>query len=140
MSGLDILITTSYYWPEEAGSAPYLAGLAEHLQERGHRVVVATGYPHYPEWRLPDGARLSRTDWHGAVKVRRRWHYVPRSQTAAHRAALRGDALHARADGAPAAAPAGRRHRHLPDARRRSAGGDGLARLPRRRTGSCSRT
>ena len=32
MSGLDILITTSYYWPEEAGSAPYLAGLARHLQ------------------------------------------------------------------------------------------------------------
>jgi glycosyltransferase involved in cell wall biosynthesis len=90
MSGLDILVTTSYYWPEEAGSAPYLAGLAWHLQERGHRVVVATGYPHYPEWRLPDGARLSRTDWHGTVKVRRRWHYVPRSQTAAHRLLYEG--------------------------------------------------
>ena len=90
MSGLDILITTSYYWPEEAGSAPYLAGLARHLQERGHRVVVATGYPHYPEWRLPDGARLSRTDWHGSVKVRRRWHYVPRRQTAAHRLLYEG--------------------------------------------------
>jgi glycosyltransferase involved in cell wall biosynthesis len=90
VSELDILITTSYYWPEEAGSAPYLAGLARHLQDRGHRVVVATGYPHYPEWRLPDGARLSRTDWHGAVKVRRRWHYVPRRQTAAHRLLYEG--------------------------------------------------
>jgi colanic acid biosynthesis glycosyl transferase WcaI len=89
-SRLDILITTSYYWPEEAGSAPYLAGLARHLQERGHRVVVATGYPHYPEWRLPDRARLSRTDWHGSVKVRRRWHYVPRRQTAAHRLLYEG--------------------------------------------------
>jgi colanic acid biosynthesis glycosyl transferase WcaI len=84
--GLNVLVTTTYYWPEEAGSAPYLAGLALHLQERGHRVVVATGYPHYPEWRLPSGARLARTDRHGDVEVRRRWHYVPRKQTAAHRA------------------------------------------------------
>jgi glycosyltransferase involved in cell wall biosynthesis len=93
MSGLDILITTSYYWPEEAGSAPYLAGLAVHLQELGHRVVVATGYPHYPEWRLPDGARLARTEWHGSVKVRRRWHYVPRRQTAARRLLYEGTLL-----------------------------------------------
>jgi putative colanic acid biosynthesis glycosyltransferase WcaI len=90
MSGLNILITTSYYWPENAGSAPYLAGLAVHLQERGHRVVVATGYPHYPEWRLPEGARLARTDWHGSVRVRRRWHYVPRRQTASHRLLYEG--------------------------------------------------
>jgi putative colanic acid biosynthesis glycosyltransferase WcaI len=84
--GLNVLVTTSYYWPEEAGSAPYLAGLAQHLQEQGHRVVVVTGYPHYPEWRLPPDARLARTDRHGDVVVRRRWHYVPRNQTAAHRA------------------------------------------------------
>ena len=85
-SGLNVLVTTTYYWPEEAGSAPYLAGLAQHLQEQGHHVVVATGYPHYPEWRLPSGARLARTERHGDVEVRRRWHYVPRNQTAAHRA------------------------------------------------------
>jgi len=86
MGGVNVLITTSYYWPEEAGSAPYLAGLARHLQQRGHQVVVATGYPHYPEWRLPPGAKLFRTDHHGEVAVRRRWHYVPRKQTAIHRA------------------------------------------------------
>jgi putative colanic acid biosynthesis glycosyltransferase WcaI len=86
MSGLNVLITTSYYWPEEAGSAPYLSGLAQHLQEKGHRVVVATGYPHYPDWRLPPGSRLWSSERHGQVLVRRRWHYVPRTQTAAHRA------------------------------------------------------
>ena len=36
-SNLTILITTNYYWPEDAGSAPYLTGLAEHLAERGQR-------------------------------------------------------------------------------------------------------
>jgi colanic acid biosynthesis glycosyl transferase WcaI len=86
MTGVNVLITTSYYWPEEAGSAPYLAGLAQHLQQQGHEVTVATGYPHYPEWRLPPDAKLFRTDHHGEVAVRRRWHYVPRKQTAIHRA------------------------------------------------------
>lgn len=85
-TGLNILITTSYYWPEEAGSAPYLAGAADYLQRQGHRVVVATGYPHYPEWRLPSNAPLFATDWHGQVEVRRRWHYVPRRQTTVRRA------------------------------------------------------
>jgi colanic acid biosynthesis glycosyl transferase WcaI len=87
---LKVLITTTYYWPEEAGSAPYLSGLAQHLQERGHQVTVATGYPHYPEWHLPVDARLMRTDRHGDVVVRRRWHYVPRRQTAARRALYEG--------------------------------------------------
>jgi colanic acid biosynthesis glycosyl transferase WcaI len=90
MSGLSVLITTSYYWPEEAGSAPYLAGLAQHLHRRGHHVVVATGYPHYPEWRLPPKSPLFRTDKHGGVAVRRRWHYVPQRQTAAQRALYEG--------------------------------------------------
>ena len=50
-SNLKILITTNNYWPEDAGSAPYLTGLAEHLAERGNDVLVATTFQHYPEWR-----------------------------------------------------------------------------------------
>lgn len=85
MSPLNVLITSSYYWPEEAGSAPYITGLAEHLSGRGHRVVVATGYPHYPSWCLPAGSRLLATENRAGVEIRRRWHYVPRVQSAAHR-------------------------------------------------------
>jgi glycosyltransferase involved in cell wall biosynthesis len=83
---LNVLITTSYYWPEGAGSAPYLTGLAEHLSERGHRVVVATTFAHYPDWRSSAGRRLLRAETRGGVEIRRRRHYVPRRQTAAHRA------------------------------------------------------
>src|SRR4029078_3271238 len=48
---LRVLVSTSYYWPEGAGSAPYLTGLAEHLTAVGHDVVVASGFAHYPGWR-----------------------------------------------------------------------------------------
>jgi glycosyltransferase involved in cell wall biosynthesis len=81
-----VLITTSYYWPEGAGSAPYLTGLAEHLSERGHDVIVATGFAHYPDWRSSANGRLSALETREGVRIRRRWHYVPRRQSAAHRA------------------------------------------------------
>jgi colanic acid biosynthesis glycosyl transferase WcaI len=83
---LSILITTSYYWPEGAGSAPYLTGLAEYLSTRGHHVVVATTFPHYPDWRSSAGRRLMRTDTRAGVRIRRRWTYVPSRQSVAHRA------------------------------------------------------
>jgi colanic acid biosynthesis glycosyl transferase WcaI len=52
--------------------------------------VVATGYPHYPEWRLPPHARLARRERYGTAEVRRRLHYVPSTQTAGHRALYEG--------------------------------------------------
>jgi colanic acid biosynthesis glycosyl transferase WcaI len=83
---MKVLVTTSYYWPEGAGSAPYLTGLAEHLSASGHDVVVATGFAHYPEWRSSANGRLAASEKHNGVRIQRRWHYVPRAQTAGHRA------------------------------------------------------
>jgi colanic acid biosynthesis glycosyl transferase WcaI len=82
-----ILITTNYYWPEDAGSAPYLTGLAEHLSETGSDVIVATTFQHYPEWRSSAGGRVGATESRKGVRIRRRWTYVPQKQSAAHRAA-----------------------------------------------------
>lgn len=86
MTRLKVLITTTYYWPEGTGSGPYLTGLAEHLAGQGHDVVVATGFAHYPEWRSSTPGRLALSETSSGVEIRRRWQYVPRSQSAAHRA------------------------------------------------------
>ncbi len=83
---LDILIVSSYYWPEKAGNAPYVAGIAEHLASRGHRVVVATGFPHYPEWRSSGRGVLGVVEHLNGVEIRRRRHYVPKRQSVLTRA------------------------------------------------------
>jgi colanic acid biosynthesis glycosyl transferase WcaI len=79
-------MTTSYYWPEAAGSGPLLTNVAEYLSEAGHDVMVVTGFAHYPDWRSSAARRLFATEERAGVTVRRRWHYVPRSQSAGHRA------------------------------------------------------
>ena len=74
MRHLRVLVSTSYYWPEEAGSAPYLTGLAEHLSRVGHEVVVSTGFAHYPDWRSGAHGKLAATESHNGVRIVRRWH------------------------------------------------------------------
>lgn len=81
----NVLICSSYYWPEAMGNAPYVTGLAEYLSGRGHNVVVCTGFPHYPEWRSSASGRRA-VETRAGVEVRRRRHYVPAKQSAARRA------------------------------------------------------
>jgi colanic acid biosynthesis glycosyl transferase WcaI len=86
MKRLSVLITSSYYWPEGAGTAPYITGLAEYLSSRGHEVVVATTFAHYPDWRSSADGRFMWSEVRAGVTVRRRAHFVPRRQSAAQRA------------------------------------------------------
>jgi colanic acid biosynthesis glycosyl transferase WcaI len=83
---MDILITSSYYWPELTGNAPYVTGMAEHFARSGHRVVVAAAFPHYPQWRPLARRRPAQTEHHEGVAIRRRLHYIPATQSAAKRA------------------------------------------------------
>ncbi len=92
---MKLLLIGINYAPEETGIAPYTAGLAEHLTGIGHSVVAVTGLPSYPQWQVYDGYRrlLWRREPHNGVDVRRRWHYVPHSQSAVQRAMYEGTFL-----------------------------------------------
>lgn len=82
-----VLIVGLNYAPEPTGIAPYTAGLARGLHERGHEVRVVTAFPHYPQWRVDrDPASLESAVVPG-VEVTRVRHYVPSRPTGVRRAA-----------------------------------------------------
>jgi colanic acid biosynthesis glycosyl transferase WcaI len=75
---LKIAILGINYHPEVIGIAPYTTGLANALADRGHRVTVFTGYPHYPSWRHDNAVRFRSEEIIDGVRVRRFRHPVPR--------------------------------------------------------------
>lgn len=89
-----ILLVGINYRPETTGIAPYTSDLAEHFASGGHEVTVVTGFPHYPAWRIEPGERRMRAEeMRNGVRVLRRRHYVPRTQSAIRRAAYEGTFL-----------------------------------------------
>jgi colanic acid biosynthesis glycosyl transferase WcaI len=83
----NVLIIGINYSPETTGIAPYTTSLAEHFVTRGHPTTVITGFPHYPAWRLEPGEhRIRASESRDGVRILRRRHYVPRTQTALRRA------------------------------------------------------
>lgn len=83
---MKIVIFSAYYWPETAGTAPYVTMPAEFLAGRGHEVHVAAGFPHYPQWKPLAKRRLSVVEEYGGVTIHRRPHTVPSKQDARSRA------------------------------------------------------
>jgi colanic acid biosynthesis glycosyl transferase WcaI len=90
-----ILLIGINYSPEETGIGPYTAALAERLASEGNSVVALTGLPSYPQWEVRPGYRhrlWKRDSIHG-VDVRRRWHHVPKRQSALRRGLYEGSFL-----------------------------------------------
>jgi len=66
-----VLFLTHYY-PPEVGAAPArIAALAQGLADRGMRVTVHTGFPHYPSGTIahPYSNRLVQMEREGALRV-----------------------------------------------------------------------
>jgi putative colanic acid biosynthesis glycosyltransferase WcaI len=75
-----ILHLGMHYWPDETGIAPFNAIRCEFLAAQGHEVTVVTGFPFYPQWRVPRECRgrARVREEHNGVKLIRSWLYVPR--------------------------------------------------------------
>jgi colanic acid biosynthesis glycosyl transferase WcaI len=74
-----VLVVTSAYWPERTGTAPLNNELCAYLASRGHRVSVATGFPHYPAWKVyPEyRGKIWQRESHDGVDIYRGLIYVP---------------------------------------------------------------
>jgi colanic acid biosynthesis glycosyl transferase WcaI len=75
------------YWPDATGIAPFTTGRCEYLASRGHRVTLFTGFPYYPNWRVPEAyrGRLFANEERNGVTILRSWLYVPDQATALKR-------------------------------------------------------
>lgn len=84
---LHILLVTSAYAPERAGTAPLNTELCEYLAARGHRVSVVTSFPHYPEWRVFPAYRgkLWQRETLNGVSIFRSYAYIPSRRTTMRR-------------------------------------------------------
>ena len=74
-----IVLVTSNYWPEPTGIAIYTTDLAESLSGQGHQVLVLTGLPHYPWWKVPSDFAYNGEEivTHNAISIIRAKHLVP---------------------------------------------------------------
>jgi colanic acid biosynthesis glycosyl transferase WcaI len=80
---MHILLLSINYWPEQTGIGAFNTWRAEYLASRGHRVTVCTGFPYYPEWKIPReyvGKLVSREN-HNGVTILRSWLWVPKRVT-----------------------------------------------------------
>lgn len=75
------------YAPEETGIGPFNTGLCEFLAANGHDVRMISTFSYYPQWEKTPGDRrtYARNEIRNGVRLRRRWHYVPRRPTALKR-------------------------------------------------------
>jgi glycosyltransferase involved in cell wall biosynthesis len=80
-----LLVFGINYAPERISTGLNTTGLSRGLAALGWDVTVVTGYPHYPEWRRQPAPQESTID---AVRVLRRWHYVPARQSVLKRGAF----------------------------------------------------
>lgn len=70
---MKILFLTQFFWPEVRTAPTNLASMAQDLQEKGHDVLVITGFPNHPFGKVYDGYKMKLWEWDnlGDVKILR---------------------------------------------------------------------
>jgi colanic acid biosynthesis glycosyl transferase WcaI len=78
-----ILIYGINYAPELTGIGKYTSEMCEYFTKRGHEVTMITGFPYYPEWKIPEKYRnkIFLKERHNGVTVKRSYLYVPSKVT-----------------------------------------------------------
>lgn len=59
---MDILFISQFYWPEPIGVPLYVTDAAGWFVRKGDRVVVLTGRPYYPDFKITDGYENGQRD------------------------------------------------------------------------------
>jgi len=80
---MKLLILGINYYPELTGIGVYNTEMCEYLTNAGHKVIISTGFPYYPQWKIEKQYRKKFfvTENYRGVKIRRSYIYVPPTVT-----------------------------------------------------------
>jgi len=86
---MHILLLSINYWPEQTGIGAFNTWRAEYLASCGHKVTVCTGFPYYPEWKIPReyAGKLASREERNGVTILRSWLWVPKRVSSLKRVA-----------------------------------------------------
>ena len=86
---MNILVMGMNYAPEETAIGPLTTQLSEYMVQQGHRVTVATAFPHYPDWKVSEyyKGKVWMQESANGVRIYRSWVYVPGKQNPLQRIA-----------------------------------------------------
>ena len=76
----NVTLITGYYYPEDTAIGLYNAQMVNYLENKGYEVVVVTGFPSYPQWKIREDYKKKNTfltEKIGNTKVFRYKQYVP---------------------------------------------------------------
>lgn len=78
---MKICVLSINYYPELTGIAVYSTDMCEYLAQKGHEVVVVTGFPYYPQWEICEEYRgkIYLDEKRNSVLVRRCYLYVEKN-------------------------------------------------------------
>jgi len=70
-----VLVVSPYFSPEMGAPAARFHDFGRLLVERGHRVSVVTGFPHFPSMRIAEDyrGRVKQREWIDGIEVLRGW-------------------------------------------------------------------
>jgi len=72
------------FYPEDTAIGLYTTQLAEYLSQNDYNVEVVTGFPYYPEWKIPEKYKEKEknyTETYKNIEIIRRKQYVPKNPT-----------------------------------------------------------
>ena len=72
------------FYPEDTAIGLYSTQLAEYLSQNNFKVKVITGFPYYPNWKIPETYKDKKTNFtenYKGIEIIRRKQYVPKNPT-----------------------------------------------------------
>ena len=79
-----ITVISAFYYPEDTAIGLYTTQFSNHLKSKGYKVIILTGFPNYPQWKI-HSSYLNSTTYYtetiDGIEIIRYKQYIPEKVT-----------------------------------------------------------